>query len=332
MANTTPPVRTPESMHKSISSVYPLQSTPIYVLTTDAEGERFARFRKRMGYHQLIKNLIVWKATMLNDSSSLTAEYLDFVQGVEIPPPPSTCVSATAEAMEKKHKENQMYNAVFYDHLCCLRDFLTQTHKSVPGMIMMEDDVMMCNQFPKIYPGLMALRPEYAGLVLFSPFLSLKQLQELQEKPNTTKTPLGKEYIVPGTGNLMRMISNGVFSSAFYWVSRDMAQHIVTRYFHPLRTYPWSWMSGGRKSPEDYIVDSKGIFIWPPLGMEESCSTSLQVPASLANKRKYWRMFGLSNYQIPGEDMEAMWQQQNETNAKQELAQFLQEKDKIKLD
>lgn len=160
-----------------------------------------------------------------------------------------------------------------YAHIKALRTFLETDYDEC---LIMEDDVMLHNNFNDKLSDILSTRQSYAKCILLSPYFSVAL---------TNNRKLTKDLYV---------MANGTFSAACYYVTREFAKYANDIFDRPLSEYPFSWIPN--LVSEDILCRMAGsVCAFPPLAIEECVDSDLNA-VWLEGKRKYWEWYGIDNY------------------------------------
>lgn len=176
-------------------------------------------------------------------------------------------------------KQEKLYAAIVLSHL---EAYTWMIDHNYPSAIVLEDDACLHKDFKETFPLMLDQKPSFAPIMLFSTLLSGKS--DIREK---NKLCTVSDWTLFELGHC--------WSSCAYWIDLTYARYICQRYSGKLTDHAAAQIQK-RISPEDWICDSHGVFVYPPLAIEECLDSNVQTDANLVHKRNYWLTFGVEKY------------------------------------
>lgn len=231
---------------------------PIYVISLDRAPERWTRMEHRLKFHGLDYQRV--------QAIDINSNYIDYL----------------LEGLNGYGDYKLRGEAgCFASHLKALRMGLEQSNGE-NGFIVMEDDVMLINNFKSKFEDLFDNVPEKTSLVSLGYFIDKWVLNGKVLFPWG-----GKE---PKKENLCRIHPDHTWGTQAYWISLEYAKLALNRYDKPFR-----FLRGYRTS-ELITRSSGGIFSYPPLVIEEGLDSFIRNDEELKLHLPVFQRWGYHNY------------------------------------
>lgn len=176
----------------------------------------------------------------------------------------------------EKHPVNASEIGCFASHLKALKTYLKESKES--QAIILEDDCVFHNEFRSLYASRMAEVPAGTSLVMLSHYVTKWEgLQRLQE------------------GSFLFHINPNVLCTMGYWITREYATEVLRRYdkpFHDIELPP----DGPRLTSEHITRFSDGLFLHPPLMVDEALESAIRPSHEMEWHKTYYQHYSFESY------------------------------------
>lgn len=202
------------------------------------------------------------------------AGLLDRVTFLEAVTPDDFIVDVLTKDFEAWHKNSKQLAceaACFASHIKALKAFLSS---GAAHGIVMEDDVMLHNDFQILYKNLFSRVPNDTEVVLLCYYISSWE---------------GFQYY-ESNSDIIRINPKTTWGAQGYRVTRSFAERIIKELANPFR------LMGPPETSEKILQQEGALLVKPPLVIEESVDSHIRPPEDLQRHRNYFKHFGYENY------------------------------------
>jgi len=199
-------------------------------------------------------------------------------------------------------------------HLTALQRFLIHSYSSPQSQsqqyqqyaLILEDDTVLLKSFESVLDPILSILPtlveENQQLCLLSCYHSYGGVEREWSKEITKKYKM-----LPIWKKGLPLEKTGIFSTAAYLISSSYAEKCCNQYSAPLQK--WKSLENQFKITSEIItLQSNGVFIWPPVVIEECVETHIQ-PLPIQMKFNYWKSFGVNNFAEEEDPVRMIWKE-----------------------
>lgn len=215
----------------------------------------------RFGHHQLLNGVTFVEA--INRDCSLVNYYGENLIPDEVEPG------------LKRQRRGEV--ACFASHLKAIRQYLESSSLSA---IICEDDILLSNTFTESFFQLMENVPEDTSLVALSYFVDVWERFKWRGKH-------------PDKENLCQIVPEYVLGTQMYWLSRDYALEVLSRYDRPFR-----YLTGMDEyiTSELIVRHSAGYIAYPVLAIEDCIGSEIRDKEEMGAHIYTFEKWGYRNF------------------------------------
>lgn len=235
----------------------------IYVINLARRPDRKALMMKRLSHHHLLQ-----KTTFIEAIDGKSSPFIDwYLFKVPLRDPLGDNIKQRAEI------------GCFLSHLKAIRQLVLDGCKRA---IIMEDDVMLHNEFLDKYIALVKSIPKNTPLLMLSHYIS--------DLEGVAKYKDHNDVVIPGSC---------CWGALCYLITNEYAQAVLEAYDRPfgyLKKDPYSLTSEIITTRWRDITKKTALMVKTPLVIEDSKSTDIRPDGELTWHFQYFSQFGIENY------------------------------------
>lgn len=258
-----------------------VRTPPIYCINLKSCADRRQRMEHRFGHHHLGVTFVdaVNRDCALVDyygEGLFPTEDLRMQVCREHPGEIFATDQIPKDPILKKQRRGEV--ACFISHLKAIRQYLSDPNSS--GAIICEDDVLLSNTFIDSFSRLMENIPEDTSLVSLSYFIDVWDGFKWR----------GRQ---PDKENLCQIVPEYVLGTQMYWLSRDYALEVLSRYDRPFR-----YLIGLDEyiTSELIVRHSAGYIAYPVLAIEDCIGSEIRPEGDMGSHIYTFEKWGYENF------------------------------------
>lgn len=236
---------------------------PIYCINLKSCSDRRQRMEHRFEHHHL-------KVTFV-DAISRDCPLVSYYG--------ENLITQQGEVDPALKRQRQGEVACFASHLKAIRQYLENT-KDSKGAIICEDDILLSNTFTSSFFQLMENVPNDTSLVALSYFVDVWDGFKWRGK-------------LPDKENLCQIVPEYVLGTQMYWLSRDYALEVLSRYDRPFH-----YLTGVDEyiTSELIVRHSAGYIAYPVLAIEDCIGSEIRSTEEMGTHIYTFEKWGYGNF------------------------------------